>query len=73
MSGPARSPHIADGDYRPRSQTNIWSRVLCIVLDVANSAGLSATITAAALQQYKIAVAKGLGAKDDAAIAKVYA
>lgn len=68
-----RAPHIVDGDYTPRSQINIWPKDLGIVLDVAKSAGFSAPITAATLQQYMVAVGMGLGAEDDAAIAKVYA
>lgn len=68
-----RAPHIVDGDYSPRSQINIWPKDLGIVLDVAKSAGFSAPITAATLQQYMVAVGMGLGAEDDAAIAKVYA
>lgn len=68
-----RAPHVVDGDYTPKSQINIWPKDLGIVLDVAGSAGFSAPITAAALQQYMVAVGMGLGAEDDAAIAKVYA
>ena len=68
-----RAPHIATGDYTPHSQVNIWPKDLGIVLDVAKSAGFSAPITAAALQQYMVAVGMGLGHEDDAAIAKVYA
>ena len=68
-----RAPHIVAGDYTPHSQINIWPKDLGIVLDVAKSAGFSAPITAAALQQYMVAVGMGLGHEDDAAIAKVYA
>ncbi|MEM7189327.1 MAG: L-threonate dehydrogenase [Pseudomonadota bacterium] len=68
-----RAPHIVDGDYTPLSQINIWPKDLGIVLDIAKSAGFSAPITAAALQQYMVAVGLGLGREDDAAIAKVYA
>ncbi len=68
-----RGPHVAEGDYTPLSQVNIWPKDLGIVLDVAKSAGFSAPITAAALQQYMVAVGMGLGREDDAAIAKVYA
>jgi len=68
-----RAPHIVAGDYTPLSQINIWPKDLGIVLDVAKSAGFSAPITAAALQQYMVAVGMGLGREDDAAIAKVYA
>lgn len=68
-----RAPHVVEGDYTPQSQINIWPKDLGIVLDVAKSAGFSAPITAAALQQYMVAVGMGLGGDDDAAIAKVYA
>lgn len=68
-----RAPHIVDGDYTPRSQINIWPKDLGIVLDIAKSAGFSAPITAAAIQQYMVAVGMGLGQEDYAAIAKVYA
>lgn len=68
-----RAPHVVDGDYTPHSQVNIWPKDLGIVLDIAKSAGFSAPITAAALQQYMVAVGMGLGREDDAAIAKVYA
>jgi putative dehydrogenase len=68
-----RAPHVVDGDYTPRSQINIWPKDLGIVLDIAKHAGFSAPITAAALQQYMVAVGLGLGQEDDAAITKVYA
>lgn len=68
-----RAPHVVDGDYSPRSQINIWPKDLGIVLDIAKQAGFSAPITAAALQQYMVAVGMGLGSEDDAAITKVYA
>ncbi|MEM6713033.1 MAG: L-threonate dehydrogenase [Pseudomonadota bacterium] len=68
-----RAPHIVDGDYTPLSQINIWPKDLGIVLDIAKTAGFSAPITAAAMQQFMIAVGMGLGSEDDAAIAKVYA
>jgi 3-hydroxyisobutyrate dehydrogenase-like beta-hydroxyacid dehydrogenase len=68
-----RAPHIVAGDYTPHSQVNIWPKDLGIVLDIAQSAGFSAPITAAALQQYLAAADMGLGHEDDAAVAKVYA
>lgn len=68
-----RGPHIVDGDYTPRSVVNIWPKDLGIVLDIARAAQFSATITAAALQQYLAAAGQGLGLEDDAAVAKVYA
>jgi len=68
-----RAPHVVAGDYAPRSQIDIWPKDLGIVLKVARTAGFSAPLTAAALQQYMVAVGIGLGRQDDAAIAKVYA
>lgn len=68
-----RAPHIVDGDYTPHSSVNIWPKDLGIVLDVAKSAGFDAPLTAAAMQQFLAAAGSGLGAEDDAAVAKVYA
>ena len=68
-----RAPHIADGDYTPRSSVNIWPKDLGIVLDIADQADFDAPITKTALAQYAKAVEAGLGLEDDAAVAKVYA
>ncbi|MDX8353297.1 L-threonate dehydrogenase [Cognatiyoonia sp. IB215182] len=68
-----RAPHIVDGDYTPHSSVTIWPKDLGIVRDIAQSAGFDAPITDTALAQYEKAIAMGLGAEDDAAIAKVYA
>ena len=68
-----RAPHIVAGDYAPHSSVNIWPKDLGIVLDIAKGANFSAPITAAALQQFVAAAGQGLGAEDDAAVAKVYA
>ena len=68
-----RAPRVVAGDYAPLSQINIWPKDLGIVLDIAKDACFSAPITAAALEQYMVAVGMGLGGEDDAAIAKVYA
>jgi len=68
-----RGPHVADGDYTPRSSVNIWPKDLGIVLDIASDSGFAAPITSTALEQYTEAVGMGLGAEDDSAVAKVYA
>lgn len=68
-----RAPHIVAGDYTPHSSVNIWPKDLGIVMDIARSSQFSAPITAAALQQFLAAAGMGLGAEDDAAVAKVYA
>ncbi len=68
-----RVPHIAEGDYTPRSSVNIWPKDLGIVLDIAREARFSAPLAAAALQQFLAAAGSGHGADDDAAVAQVYA
>lgn len=68
-----RAPHVVDGDYIPRSSIDIWPKDLGIVLEIARQAGFAAPLTTAALEQFQAASAAGLGAEDDAAVAKVYA
>ncbi|PZX19041.1 3-hydroxyisobutyrate dehydrogenase/2-hydroxy-3-oxopropionate reductase [Palleronia aestuarii] len=68
-----RGPHVVDGDYSPKSSIDIWPKDLGIVLDIAKGAKFGAPVTAAALQQFLAASGSGLGAEDDAAVAKVYA
>jgi 3-hydroxyisobutyrate dehydrogenase-like beta-hydroxyacid dehydrogenase len=68
-----RAPHIVEADYTPRSSVNIWPKDLGIVLDIAAEAGFTAPLTETALAQFRAAAAAGLGAEDDAAVAKVYA
>jgi len=68
-----RAPHVVAGDYTPHSAIDIWPKDLGIVLDIARAAKFAAPLTAAALQQFLAASGSGLGAEDDAAVAKVYA
>lgn len=68
-----RVPQIVNGDYTAKSMINIWPKDLGIVMDIARSAGFSAPITAATLQQFLAAAGIGLGHEDDAALAKLYA
>jgi 3-hydroxyisobutyrate dehydrogenase-like beta-hydroxyacid dehydrogenase len=68
-----RAPHIAAGDYPPKSSVNIWPKDLGIVLDIAETSGFEAPITKAAMAQFKAAADMGLGFEDDAAVVKVYA
>ncbi len=68
-----RAPHIIEGDYSPRSTINIWPKDLGIVLDIAQTMGFAAPITETALAQFRAAAEAGLGAEDDAALAKIYA
>lgn len=68
-----RGPHVVEGDYTPNSMVDIWPKDLGIVLDIAKRSKFGAPLTAAALQQFLAASGSGLGAEDDAAVAKVYA
>ena len=68
-----RGPHVRDADYEARSQVDIWPKDLGIVSDIARASKVPVPLTAAALQQFIAASAAGLGAEDDAAVAKIYA
>lgn len=68
-----RAPHVVDGDYTPRSAVNIWLKDLAIVREIAAAAGLDTPLTDSALEQFTEAAAAGLGAEDDAAVARLYA
>ncbi len=68
-----RGPHIAEGDYTPRSAVDIFIKDLGIVTDTAREGRLPVPLAAAALQQFVAAGGMGLGREDDAAVAKVYA
>ncbi|MEC9433634.1 MAG: L-threonate dehydrogenase [Pseudomonadota bacterium] len=68
-----RGPHVADGDYVPRSAVTIWPKDLGIVADIASGAGMAVPMTDAALARFRAAVEAGWGAEDDAAVAKLYA
>jgi 3-hydroxyisobutyrate dehydrogenase/2-hydroxy-3-oxopropionate reductase len=68
-----RGPHIAGGDYTPRSAVEIFVKDLGIVGDIARQERFAAPLAAAALQQFLAASGMGHGREDDAAVAKVYA
>lgn len=68
-----RGPSVVAGDYTPRSRVDIWPKDLGIVLDIARSVRFAAPVTAAALQQFLVAAAQGLGGENDTAVAKIYA
>ena len=65
-----RAPHVVDGDYAPRSKVDIWPKDLGIVTDIAEEAGLPLPLVRTALAQFRAASEAGLGAEDDAALAK---
>lgn len=68
-----RGPHIVEGDYSPRSAVEIFVKDLGIVSDIARHERFATPLAATALQQFVAASGMGLGAEDDAAVAKVYA
>ena len=68
-----RGPHVRDGDWAPRSAVDIWPKDLGIVREVAEAAGAETPLVEAALARFRAAQDAGLGAEDDAAVAKVYA
>ena len=68
-----RAPHVAEGDWTPRSAVDIWPKDLGIVLEAAREVGFEAPLTEAALVEFAKASDAGLGREDDAAVAKVYA
>ena len=68
-----RAPHIADGDYTPLSNVNIFVKDLGIVTEEANNNQIVTPLSDKALELYKIASESGLGGEDDSAVVKVLA
>lgn len=68
-----RGPHIVDGDYTPRSAVDIFVKDLGIVTGEAESFGGATPLSETALALFKEAAQAGLGAEDDAAVAKILA
>ncbi|MBG9388442.1 L-threonate dehydrogenase [Caenimonas aquaedulcis] len=68
-----RVPHVLDGDYTPRSSVEIFVKDLGIVQDMARSARFPVPLAAAALQMFLATAGAGMGADDDASVARLYA
>lgn len=68
-----RVPHVLKGDYQPLSAVEIFVKDLGIVQDMARSARFPIPLAAAALQMYLAASGAGMGADDDASLARIYA
>lgn len=68
-----RVPHVLEGDYRPRSAINIFVKDLGIILDMARAEKFPVPIAGAALQSFLMTAAAGMGADDDASVARLYA
>lgn len=68
-----RGPHIVEGDYTPHSAVNIFVKDLGIVTSEAESVGGVTPLSETALNLFRDAALAGLGAEDDAAVAKILA
>jgi 3-hydroxyisobutyrate dehydrogenase len=68
-----RMPHVLDNDYTPKSAVDIFVKDLGIVLEAGNRLNFPLPVAEAAHQMFKVASGAGLGAEDDAAVAKIYA
>jgi 3-hydroxyisobutyrate dehydrogenase len=68
-----RVPHVLEGDYRPRSAVDIFTKDLGIVLDMARAEKFPVPIAGAALQMFLMTASAGMGRDDDASVARLYA
>jgi 3-hydroxyisobutyrate dehydrogenase len=68
-----RIPHVLEGDYRPRSAVDIFTKDLGIVLDMARAEKFPVPIAGAALQMFLMTAGAGMGRDDDASVARLYA
>lgn len=68
-----RVPHVLEGDYRPRSAVDIFTKDLGIVLDMARGEKFPVPMASAALQMFLMTAASGMGREDDASVARIYA
>jgi len=67
-----RGPHIAEGDYRPRSMVDIFVKDLGIVSEATDCLD-SLPMTTTALELFSKASAQGMGKMDDSAVALLLA
>ncbi len=67
-----RVPHVLDGDYRPRSAVDIFTKDLGIVLDMARAENFPVPMASAALQLFLMTAAAGMGRDDDASVARLF-
>jgi putative dehydrogenase len=68
-----RVPHVLQGDYRPRSAVDIFTKDLGIVLDMARAETFPVPMASAALQLFLMTAAAGMGRDDDASVARLFA
>jgi 3-hydroxyisobutyrate dehydrogenase len=68
-----RIPHVLEGDYRPRSAVDIFTKDLGIVSDIGRSTKFPMPMAATALQLFLMTAAAGMGRDDDASVARMIA
>jgi 3-hydroxyisobutyrate dehydrogenase len=68
-----RVPHVIEGDYTPRSATEIFVKDLGIIQDMARGERFGVPMAAAALQLFLMTAGAGMGRDDDASVARLYA
>lgn len=68
-----RVPHVLDGDYRPRSAVEIFTKDLGIIADMSRSETFATPVASAALQMFLMAASAGMAKDDDASVARLYA
>jgi 3-hydroxyisobutyrate dehydrogenase len=68
-----RIPHVLEGDYRPRSAVDIFTKDLGIVSDIGRSTKFPMPMAATALQLFLATAAAGMGRDDDASVARLIA
>lgn len=64
---------LVAGDYTPRSAVDIFTKDLGIVVDTAQANNFPVPMAGAALQNFLMAAAAGLGREADFSVARVYA
>ncbi|HVI87641.1 MAG TPA: L-threonate dehydrogenase [Dongiaceae bacterium] len=68
-----RVPHILDGDYRPRSAVEIFTKDLGIIADISRTEKFATPIASSALQMFLMTAAAGMAKDDDSSVARLYA
>lgn len=68
-----RVPHVLEGDYRPRSAVEIFTKDLGIISDMSRSEKFATPVASAALQMFLMAASSGMAKDDDASVARLYA
>jgi L-threonate 2-dehydrogenase len=68
-----RIPHVLEGDYAPKSAVSIFTKDLGIVTEIARKHSFPLPIASTALQLFVMTEAAGMGADDDASVARLFA